>query len=172
MTPTKNGHPPSSMTHPGSERLLAAAFFLGPSAFGVDTAQIQEVVRVGTLTPVRHAPPYVVGIRNLRGRIVTVIDLRSRLELGRVEPGPENRILIVEASGEPIGLLVDRVSDTVEIDIAELHAAPPNLNGVQGRHFRGICRGGDRMVALLDLTAVLQTEAEFTASAEREPGTA
>jgi purine-binding chemotaxis protein CheW len=143
-----------------NQKLLAATFLLGQAAFGVDTAQIQEVVRLGNLTPVHHAPDYVVGIRNLRGRIVTVIDLRTRLELGRVVAGPESRILIVEGQGEPIGLLVDQVADTIDINTADIQPSPPNVNGVQSRHLRGVCRNGARLVALLDLAAVLQTAAE------------
>ena len=151
-----------------NQKLLAATFLLGQAAFGVDTAQIQEVVRLGNLTPVRHAPDYVVGIRNLRGRIVTVIDLRTRLELGRVNPGPESRILIVEAQGEPIGLLVDQVADTIDVNTAEIQPAPPNVNGVQSRHLRGVCRNGARLVALLDLAAVLQTAADASQMVVRE----
>ena len=62
--------------------LLVATFLLGEAIFAIDTALIQEVVMTGDLTPVRHAPGYVAGIRNLRGRIITVIDLRVRLGLG------------------------------------------------------------------------------------------
>ena len=69
---------------------------------------------VGELTPVRHAPDYVAGIRNLRGRIITVIDLCVRLGLGAVEIGPESRILIADWKGEPVGLLVDRVADAID----------------------------------------------------------
>ena len=108
--------------------------------------------------PVHHAPPDVVGIRNLRGRIVTVIDLRSRLGLGKVASGPDNRILIVDWQGEPIGLLVDCVADAIEIRQDTLAPAPPNLHGVQSRKLRGVCRGGERLVALLDLGPVLQFE--------------
>lgn len=142
------------------EKLLAATFLLGQAAFGVDTAQIQEVVRVGDLTPVHRAPDYVVGIRNLRGRIVTVLDLRTRLELGRITTSPDSRVLIVEAQGEPVGLLVDQVADTIEISPADIQPAPSNVNGVQSRHLLGVCRHGTRLVALLDLAAVLQPAAE------------
>lgn len=145
---------------PNSQEILAATFMLGPATFGVDTSQIQEVVRVGNITPVHHAPADIVGIRNLRGRIVTVIDLRIRLDLGRVPAGPENRIFIVEGQGEPIGLLVDQVADTIDVSAGDLHPAPPNVNGVQSRHLRGVCRHGARLVALLDLTAILQLAAE------------
>ena len=71
---------------------------------------------VGELTPVRHAPDYVAGIRNLRGRIITVIDLCVRLGLGSVEIGPESRILIADWKGEPVGLLVRRVADAIAIE--------------------------------------------------------
>lgn len=143
-----------------NQNILAATFMLGPATFGVDTAQVQEVVRLGNLTPVHHAPADIVGIRNLRGRIVTVIDLRIRLDLGRVSAGPESRIFIVEGQGEPIGLLVDQVADTIDVSPADLHPAPSNVNGVQSRHLRGVCRHGTRLVALLDLTAILQLSPE------------
>jgi purine-binding chemotaxis protein CheW len=142
-----------------SREMLAATFLLGQAVFGVDTACIQEVVRLGDITPVRHAPEFVVGIRNLRGRIVTVIDLRARLRLGRIEPGPETRILILDGHGEPIGMLVDQVADTITISTAQIQPAPPNVNGVQSRNLLGICRGGGRLVALLDVAAVLEVDA-------------
>ncbi len=157
-----------AITKRSEQEMLAATFRLGQAVFGVNTAYIQEVVRVGDITPVRHAPGYVVGIRNLRGRIVTIMDLRSRLELGRVEPSPENRILIAEGQGEPIGLLVDQVEDTVTIRGADIQPAPPNVHGIQGRNLLGVCRGGGRLVALLDLTTVLQTGAEAANVASTE----
>jgi purine-binding chemotaxis protein CheW len=148
--------------------MLAASFLLGKAAFGVDTAQVQEVVRLGNLTPVHHAPNYVVGIRNLRGRIVTVIDLRTRLGLGCVAASAECRIFIVEGQGEPIGLLVDQVADTIDINSADIHPAPSNVNGVQSRYLRGVYRTGPRLVALLDLPAILQTATDATPLRVRE----
>ena len=141
-----------------NDALLITTFLLGDAAFGIDAQQVQEVARVCDITPVHHAPPDVVGIRNLRGRIVTVIDLRSRLGLGTVASGRDNRILIVDWQGEPIGLLVDSVADAIEIRQDTLAPAPPNLHGVGSRMLRGVCRGGERLVALLDLCPVLQFE--------------
>jgi purine-binding chemotaxis protein CheW len=152
----------------GGDNLLVATFMLGESAFGVDTARVQEVVRMGDITPVHHAPNHVVGIRNLRGRIVTVLDLRARLQLGSAEVGPDSRILIVESQGDPVGLLVDRVADTIAVDPARLEPPPPNLHGVQGRHLRGVCHGGDRLVALLDPSAVIEPDARSAQLPARE----
>ena len=113
---------------------------------------------VGELTPVRHARTYVAGIRNLRGRIITVIDLCVRLGLGAVEIGPESRILIADWKGEPVGLLVDRVADAISRRSRRFGTAPPNLHGVQMQKLRGVFRSGERLAALLDLAAVLGSE--------------
>ncbi|MGA7342082.1 MAG: chemotaxis protein CheW [Terracidiphilus sp.] len=142
------------------EELLIATFLLGGNdgVFGIDATLIQEVVMVGELTPVRHAANYVAGIRNLRGRIITVIDLCVRLGLGSVAIGPESRILIADWKGEPVGLLVDRVADAIAMEPGSLEPAPPNLNGVQMQKLLGVFRSGERLAALLDLTAVLGEE--------------
>ena len=137
---------------------LVATFLLGNAAFGIGAAQVQEVVRMGDITPVHHAPPYVVGIRNLRGKIVTVIDLRVRLDLGSMDTGPDTRILIVDWQGEPIGLMVDSVADTISVNSADIVPPPPNVHGIQSRNLRGVCRNGERLVALLDPGPVLQVD--------------
>jgi purine-binding chemotaxis protein CheW len=143
-----------------AENLLVATFEPGSDdgVFGVDATLIQEVVMVGELTPVRHAQAYVAGIRNLRGRIITVIDLCVRLGLGAVEIGPESRILIADWKGEPVGLLVDRVEDAVQVEAGGLEPAPPNLHGVQMQKLLGVFPSGERLAALLDLAAVLDTD--------------
>jgi purine-binding chemotaxis protein CheW len=152
------------MSAPETETLddtrLIATFLLGEGLFGIDTALIQEVVKVGALTPVHHAPGYVMGIRNLRGKIVTVIDLQARLELGVADLTDESRVLIVENGGEPVGLVVDGVSDTIAMNSAEIKPPPPGLHGIQGRNLLGVHRSGDRLIALLDSTVILQAEEE------------
>lgn len=151
----------TSISNPeATEEFLVATFRLGgdDGVFGIDAILIQEVVMVGEITPVRHAADYVAGIRNLRGRIITVIDLCVRLGLGAVEIGPESRILIADWKGEPVGLLVDRVADAIALQAGDLEPAPPNLHGVQMQKLRGVFRSGDRLAALLDLAAVLATD--------------
>jgi purine-binding chemotaxis protein CheW len=151
----------TSISNPETtEDLLVATFQLGDDdgVFGIDATLIQEVVMVGELTPVRHAPDYVAGIRNLRGRIITVIDLCVRLGLDAVEIGPESRILIADWKGEPVGLLVNRVADAVALEARALEPAPPNLHGVEMQKLLGVFRTGERLAALLDLATVLTTD--------------
>jgi purine-binding chemotaxis protein CheW len=149
------------------QQMLVSTFFLGVAAFGIDTAQVQEVVRVGDITPVHHAPGFVLGVMNLRGRIATVIDLGVKLDFDRTEVGADSRIFIVDWQGEQIGLLVDRVGDALVVDRADLKPAPENVRGVQGRQFRGVCQVEGRLVALLDMEAVLAVEDTADAAAAR-----
>jgi purine-binding chemotaxis protein CheW len=141
------------------DSLLVVSFILGDSVFGIDAQQVQEVTKVGDITPVHHAPAEVVGIRSLRGRIVTVIDLRASLHLGAVTPSPANRVLIVDWQGEPVGLLVDSIGDTFTTRLEDLAPPPANLDGVQSRNLRGVGQGCGRLVALLDHETLLRTDA-------------
>jgi len=138
------------------EALLVSVFHLGNALFGIPAAQIQEVVQMGAITPVHHAPASIVGIRNLRGRIVTVLDLGTRLELGEAERGPESRILIVDSEGELVGLLVDRVDDTIFLQRENMSPPPPNLGGLQLDALRGVYRCPNGLVTLLDHNAILK----------------
>ncbi len=145
-------------TMDNEQQMLVSTFYLGEAAFGLDTAHIQEVVRVGGITPVHHAPAYLLGVMNLRGRIATVIDLGMKLELARTEKGESSRIFILDHEGEQIGLMVEYVADAVSIDRSGIKPAPENVRGVQGRYVKGVFETEGRLVALLDTSAVLETE--------------
>jgi chemotaxis signal transduction protein len=107
-----------------TDGLLATRFTLGDASFGVDARLVQEVVKVGELTPVHSAPSGVIGVRNLRGRIVTVVDMATHLNLGHVESGPETRLLIMEHQGEFYGFLVDAVTDAIAMDEKRIGKPP------------------------------------------------
>lgn len=140
------------------EQLLLATFQLGDASFAFDTVEVQEVLRVSNITTVHHAPDYVLGAMNMRGRIATVIDLGTKLELPPVEITSESRIFMVEWKDEHVGLLVDRMSDVLSVDRSELKPVPENVHGIQSRQVRGVCHAGGNLVALLDLAEVLRLE--------------
>jgi purine-binding chemotaxis protein CheW len=140
------------------DSLLLATFRLGEAAFGIDAQLVQEVVLVGDITRVHRAPSHVIGIRNLRGRIVTVADLAVLLELGGVKAGPDNRLLIMEWQNEPIGFLVDAVTEAVVTRAAEITAPPANLPEVQRRNLRGIYQDGEWLVGVLEPEALFRSE--------------
>src|SRR5664279_4952909 len=121
---------PASQT---GQTVLLATFFVRQALCALDAAGIQEVIRVGPLTPVRHAPADVAGIVNLRGKIVTILDLGLRLGFAKVVLSADSRIFIIEDRGEFVGLLVDRVDEVVEAENSQWQAPPANVRGAQGR---------------------------------------
>ena len=129
---------------------LLATFFVRDALCGLNASSVQEVIRLSAITEAPHAPPYVAGIINLRGRIVTVVDAGMKLGYGRTTPGPSTRVFIVEDHDEFLGLLVDRVGEVLEVESGAEEPMPANLRPAQARYFKGVNRAGGRVIALLD----------------------
>jgi purine-binding chemotaxis protein CheW len=134
---------------------LLATFAVRNALCGLDAAEIQEVIRLGPLTPVRHGPEEVAGILNLRGRIVTILDVGLCIGFPKAVPGGESRIIIMAVRNEFIGLLVDRVDDVVEVAANQWERPPANVSGGQTRFFKAVCRVAGRVITLLDPEQIL-----------------
>jgi purine-binding chemotaxis protein CheW len=104
---------------------------------------------------VRHAPADVAGILNLRGKIVTILDLGLRLGFPQIVASGSSRIFIMEDRNEFVGLLVDRVDEVVEVARDQWQAPPANVRGIQGRFFEGVYRSGGRAITVLDPGPIL-----------------
>ncbi|MBK5938721.1 hypothetical protein CCR96_05520 [Halochromatium roseum] len=137
-------------TSPPKEKQLVTAFRLCGGLFAINAQLVQEVIRVGELTQVYGAPDEVVGIRNLRGRIVTVIDAAAHLNLGRVEISPEARLLIIEHQQEHYGFLVDQVIEALDLDQDQIEPVPSSLEPALRSRLLGIWRHTDELTAILD----------------------
>lgn len=143
---------------PNETKTLLATFAIGDALFALDATGVQEVIRLNTITPVPHAPDEVVGVINLRGKIVTLLD--GGLILGSA-PAPRNResrIFLLEDQGEFIGLLVDSVGEVIESQPSSWEAAPLNVSPSQSRFLTGVCRSADRVIALVNQAEVLSSE--------------
>ncbi len=150
------------------ETTLVSTFFLGEAMFGIETQAVQEVVPLGRLTPVHQAPAYISGIINLRGQIVTVMDLAHKLNMMVDSARSAWHILIVIWQGEHIGLKVDSVADVVSADIENLQPLPANIRLADQKFFKGVCQAGQNLVAVLDLDMVLvEEEYEITSPGSR-----
>ena len=135
--------------------LLLATFEIRDTLYALDAGGIQEVIRLAPVTKVRHAPAEVAGVINLRGRIVTVLDLGLMLGREPIVTMPGTRIFIIEDRGESVGLLVDCVHDVIEVEAADWQPTPPNLTGVQTRWLRGVCRSGEQLITVLDAERIV-----------------
>lgn len=130
-------------------------FYVGDLLLGIDIHQVEEINRQLNMTPTPHTPETVRGVVNLRGEVVTVLDLRRALGLDATEICTSSRNVIVNSRGERIGLLVDRIADVV-IASAELVEPPPaNVNGIDGRFFTGVYKLESELVVILDVEQVL-----------------
>jgi len=139
---------------------LISTFFLGETVWGLDTLDTQEVIRVSEITKVNNAENYIIGIINLRGKIVTVIDLSSKLGLGSSSISDASKIIIVEWMGEYIGLLIDSISDVIDIEKKSLTSAPLSMNGTRGGYIDSVYQAGQQFVAILNIKAVLEVSNE------------
>lgn len=138
-----------------SQTLLLTTFFVRDALCALDAAEVQEVIRVESVTPVRHAPDEVTGVINLRGKIVTLLDLGLILGFGKSAVTRESRVFIIEDRNEFLGVLVDRVSEVIEIEAGQRDSLPVNIPPGQARFFQGLCRKAGHVIALLDPREVL-----------------
>lgn len=132
-----------------------ATFYVGEALCGMDILNVQEINKLMDMTKVPQAPGYVTGILNLRGQIVTVIDLGKKLGLSPTDLSESTRNIIVNADNEYIGLLVSRISDVVEAEWEKVEEPPANIGGVQGAFFKGVFKTKDRLIGILDVNKVL-----------------
>ena len=131
-------------------------FDVGSILCGVWITQVQEINQNWEITPVHHAPDYVKGVLNLRGHIVTVIDLRQKFSYPIVDLHPEMRIVVVRCDEENIGLLVDCVQDVISVDMSCIDAPPSNMSGINGAFFSGVYTTTNGLVAIVDIEAVIR----------------
>lgn len=137
-----------------------ATFYVGDALCGMDILKVQEINKLMEMTKVPQAPDYMIGILNLRGQIVTIIDLGQKLGLGKAELSNESRNIIVNAPGEHVGLLVTRISDVVMADPDKIEPAPANMSGLQGGFFTGVYKTDNRLIGILDIKEVLRLESD------------
>lgn len=125
--------------------------------FGLPVAQVQEILRVSALTRVPHAPFPVRGVTNLRGYVLPVVDLRLRLGLPAVEPGPHARVMVVQTRGRLIGLLVDAVEQVTPVDRLAVEPPPEDVMTEQSYYLIGVYHtAGGGLLILLDADKVMQ----------------
>lgn len=139
-----------------SDTVELASFFVGKALCGMDILKIQEINKLIEMTRVPQASDYVLGILNLRGEIVTVIDLGKKLGLKSTELTDRTRNIIVNSNGEHIGLMVEQISDVVHVKWEMVDAPPANIGGVQGKYFTGVFKTEDRLIGILDVEKVLE----------------
>lgn len=135
-------------------------FRLSGETYGINVMQVQEVLRFTDIAPVPGASHHVMGIINLRGSVVTVIDTRLRFGLPKGDINDNTRIVIIEASSHVIGILVDSVAEVVYLRQSEIDSSPNVGSDESARYIQGVCHKEGELLILLELDKML-TEDEW-----------
>jgi purine-binding chemotaxis protein CheW len=133
-------------------------FSLADEIYAIDVLQVQEVLKVTEIAPVPGVPQYILGIINLRGNVVTVIDARRRMGLEEREPDAASRIVIIDVDHQNVGILVDSVSEVVRISPDAIETAPEVGNDDSNRFIQGVTSTEDGLTILVDLNRLLSDE--------------
>lgn len=132
-------------------------FRLGDEIYGVNVMQIREVLRYTEITPVPGAPYFVLGIINLRGNVVTVIDTRTRFGLPQADVDNNTRIVIVEVDKQVIGMQVDSVAEVTYLKESEIEKAPSVGNEETSKFITGVCNKNGELLILIELERMVQS---------------
>lgn len=133
-------------------------FRLSDETYGINVMHVQEVLRITEIAPVPGAPDYVLGIINLRGNVVTVIDTRRRFGLMPVDTDDSSRIVIIESDEQVVGILVDSVAEVVELHQSEIDSAPNVGNDESSRYIQGVANRENDLLIVVDLNKLLTKE--------------
>jgi len=152
--------------HPGGKFLT---FFLAGEEYGVEILKVHEIIGLLPITRVPRAPEFVRGVINLRGKVISIVDLRKKFGMEREEGVVETCIIVVQVRGVQLGIVVDKVSEVAHIASAEIDAAPSFGVDVPTDFLLGIgkCAGGVKL--LLDIDKVLTTAEAAHADAAAAP---
>jgi purine-binding chemotaxis protein CheW len=156
---------------PGSEQVLT--FVLGGETYGVDILRVQEIRGWSTVTKIPHAPRNVLGVLNLRGSIVPIVDMRMQFNLERAEYTAVTVIIVLSVQSRTghrnFGVVVDGVSDVVTLNPAQVQPAPDLGSRAATEHIRGLIPVAEQMVVLLDIDRLIGGHLQGTLLQQQEP---
>src|SRR5215469_6176406 len=151
--------PAKTTKGPGEESHQVLTCVLGKETSGVDILRVQEIRGWSSVTKIPHAPPHVLGVLNLRGSIVPIVDMRMQFNLERAEYTAVTVIIVLSiqsrAGRRDFGVVVDGVSDVVTVDETQVKPAPDLGSRSATEHIRGLMPVSDRMVVLLDIDRLI-----------------
>lgn len=133
-------------------------FRLDNETYGINVMQVQEVLRVTEIAPVPGAPDYVMGIINLRGNVVTVLDTRRRFGLPSHEMDDSTRIVVIESEQTVVGILVDSVAEVVELRRSAIESSPSVGNDESSKYIEGVANHDGELLILVDINKLLSDE--------------
>jgi len=133
-------------------------FFIDRELYGVAVLKVQEIIGMTQIIHVPNSLPYMKGVINLRGSVVPVVDMRTKFEIESRDYDSFTVILIVEVSGILIGMIVDSVSDVVDVSVGSIQQTPHFSSNIDRDYISGIARHGEELIIMLDVDRILCPE--------------
>jgi purine-binding chemotaxis protein CheW len=141
-----------------ADEIELLTFQVGGQEYAIDIMSVREIRGWSKATPLPHAPRFVRGVINLRGTVLTIVDLADRLGMDKTQTNERNVIIVVQAEKETVGLLVDAVSDILATRKAELQTPPEMSADSEHAFISALIVSGERMIRILSLAAALPSE--------------
>ena len=151
------------------ELFQVVSFKLGLEEFGIDILKVQEINRMVEITKVPQAPFYCEGVINLRGKVISVINLRKKFDMDSLEWDKNTRILVCDVSGDEIGMIVDSVDEVLKVPHSTIEPTPGIVTSVNSDYISGIAKLEDRLLIFLDVSKIATEVGEMVV--DQEPAT-
>lgn len=141
-----------------ADELHLVTFRVGDELFGVSISTVQEIVRVPAITQIPQSPDFIEGVINLRGRIITVLDMNKRLGRPTSERDRRSRILVVECQSRLVGVIVDEVREVLKLGGDRIEPAPSMVAGISNQYIVGVGKLDGDLLILIDIEKILTAE--------------
>lgn len=139
-------------------------FSLGGEEYALEILRVQEIIGMMPVTSVPRTPPHILGVVNLRGKVIPVIDMRLKFAMERLPQTEQTCIVVIQARGTQFGMVVDRVSEVVDIPEEQIEDTPTFGEEVNTDYILGVGKSGNKVMLLLNIDKVLSTEDVIPAS--------
>lgn len=158
-----------------SQEQKLVIFKIGEEEFGLEISQVREIVRLIPTTPIPRAPYFIEGVVNLRGQILAVVDLSKRIDIQGKERSDKTRIIVAEIEGNPVGIIVDEVTEVLRLSKSQIDETPGIIaDDAQSKYIKGVGKLEDRLIIMIDLTKIFSAEEiedmKKSRIAEEKPG--
>ncbi|MEH6649813.1 MAG: chemotaxis protein CheW [Motiliproteus sp.] len=136
-------------------QLQWATFLLADELYGIDVMRVKEVLRLTEIAPVPGSAPFIVGIINLRGNVITVIDTRTLFGMPATQATDDSRIIVIELEDQVIGMLVDSVAEVIYLRQSDVERSPNVGTDESSKFIQGVSYHNDELIILLDLNQMI-----------------
>jgi purine-binding chemotaxis protein CheW len=145
--------------------LQLVSFQLGKELYGIEITKVREIILITEITRIPQTPHYVKGLINLRSTVIPVIDLRSLFGLQEGAMTDESRIMVLQAKGKTIGIVVDAVSEVLRVKHDHIAPPPPTVAGLGREYLTGLVKLDKQLLILLDIDKILDNHSDETVDA-------